>query len=151
MPGRYDWGHILRLIHDEGVTYTGGVPTILYVLLTHPDSSKYDLRGLRFGNGGSAMPEGLYNAAKARGGIIVASGYGMTETAPVLTMAYLRPEYLNWSEDEKKQLVLRTGLPIPPLVQLRVVDEQDNDVPMDGKTIGELVVWSPVDCQGVPR
>ncbi len=74
------------------------------------------------------MPEGLYNAAKARG-MIIASGYGMTETAPVLTMAYLRPEHLDLSEDEKKQLVLRTGLPIPPLVLLRVVDEQDRDVP----------------------
>ncbi len=141
LPGRYDWGHILRLIHEEKVTYTGGVPTILYLLLTHPDSSKYDLSGLRFGNGGSAMPEGLYNAAKVRG-IAVASGYGMTETAPVLTMAYLRPEHLDLPEDEKKQIVLRTGLPIP-LVQLRVVDEYDRDVPRDGRTMGELVVWSP--------
>ena len=141
LPGRYDWGHILKLIHEEGVTFTGGVPTILYLLLTHPDSPKYNLSGVRFGNGGSAMPEGLYDAAKARG-MIVANGYGMTETAPILTMAYLRPEHLDLPENERKKVLLTTGLPIP-LVLLRVVDGQGNDVPKDGKTMGELVVWSP--------
>ena len=141
LPGRYDWGHILKLIHEEGVTFTGGVPTILYLLLTHPDSPKYNLSSVRFGNGGSAMPEGLYDAAKARG-MIVANGYGMTETAPILTMAYLRPEHLDLPENERKKVLLTTGLPIP-LVLLRVVDGQGNDVPKDGKTMGELVVWSP--------
>jgi fatty-acyl-CoA synthase len=87
------------------------------------------------------MPEGLYDAAKARG-MIVANGYGMTETAPILTMAYLRPEHLDLPENERKKVLLTTGLPIP-LVLLRVVDGQGNDVPKDGKTMGELVVWSP--------
>lgn len=75
--GRMDWGgYILKTISEEKVTYVFGVPVILYLLLTHPDSSKYDLKGLKYGNGGSAIPEGLYKLARSRGGIIVINGYG---------------------------------------------------------------------------
>ncbi len=140
-PGRFDWGHILRVINDEGVTIVNGVPTILYNLLTHPDSPKYDLGRLKFIIGGAALPEGLLKAAQARG-MTVISGYGLTETAPVLTIAYLRPEHRDLPAERKNEIYLRTGINIP-LVQLRVVDEQDRDVPRDGKTIGEIVVRSP--------
>jgi fatty-acyl-CoA synthase len=56
------------------------------MLLTHPDSPKYDLRGLVYISGGAPTPKGLYEEAKKRG-IRVVTGYGMTETAPVLTVA----------------------------------------------------------------
>ena len=140
-PGRYDWGHILKLIHEEGVTFSAGVPTILYNLLNHPDSPKYDLSRLKFVIGGAALPEGLLKAAQARG-MTVISGYGLTETAPVLTIAHLRPEHRDLPPEKKNEIYMRTGIVIP-LVQLRVVDEQDNDVPKDGKTIGEIAVRAP--------
>lgn len=66
-PGRFDWGWILKLIKEEGVTITNGVPTILYNILYHPDSPKYDLRGLKFVIGGSALPRGLLEEANRRG------------------------------------------------------------------------------------
>ncbi|MFP3178849.1 MAG: long-chain-fatty-acid--CoA ligase [Thermocladium sp.] len=140
-PGKFEWGHMLRLINEEKVTFTAGVPTILYALLSHPDSSKYDLHGVKMIIGGAALPKGLLDASNARG-MIVISGYGLTETAPILTIAHLRPEHMNLSDEEKKNIMLRTGLPIA-LVDLRVVDEYDRDVPPDGKTIGEIAVRSP--------
>ncbi len=60
-------GHILKLIHEEEITLSAGVPTILYNLLNHPDSPKYDLSKLKFIVGGAALPEGLLKAAQARG------------------------------------------------------------------------------------
>ncbi len=48
----------------------------------------------------------------------------------------------DWPEDRKRDIILSAGLPIP-LVDIRVVDEQGRDVPMDGKTMGELVVRAP--------
>ncbi len=140
-PNRLDAGVLLELIAREKVKITAGVPTILYMLLSHPDIDKYDLRGLIYVNGGSAMPQGLADAARKRG-IIVLSGYGMTETAPILTLAFLPPRYLDRPEEEKNRLSIRTGWPIP-LVDLMVADENLNPVPKDGKTMGEIVVRAP--------
>ncbi|MFB6470350.1 MAG: AMP-binding protein, partial [Vulcanisaeta sp. AZ3] len=139
--GRMEWGHILRTISEERVTYTYGVPAILHLLLTHPDSNKYDLRGLKFGNGGSAMPEGLYKLARSRG-VIVINGYGLSETAPVVAQALFKASTLNWPEDKKENYLMK-GLRQIPLVFLKVVDAQGNEVPKDGRTLGELVVRAP--------
>lgn len=131
---------LLRLIAEEGVTLTAGVPTILYMLLSHPDSERYDLRGLKFINGGSALPRGLAELAAKRG-VRVVVGYGMTETAPVLAMA-LPHAGIRDAEERWLDYALRTGWPVP-LVDLQVVDEEMRPVPRDGRTMGEIVVRAP--------
>lgn len=141
-PGRFNTKVYLELIKNEKVTYFAGVPTILYMLLTDPDSDKYDLNNILFINGGSAIPEGLAYLASKRG-IKVVVGYGLTETAPVLTLALPPVRYYGkMNDNELFKIQLRTGYPIP-LVDLRVVDPNMNEVPKDGKTIGEIVVRSP--------
>ncbi len=141
-PNKLDPGILLKLIEQEKVTFTAGVPTILYMLLSHPDSEKYDLSGLTFIVGGSALPRGLAEAAMKRG-IRVFVGYGMTETAPILTLA-VPPAKTGVTVDSPRYLdyALRTGWPIP-LVKLMVVDPELKPVPKDGKTMGEIVVRSP--------
>ncbi|GAB6945582.1 long-chain fatty acid--CoA ligase [Vulcanisaeta sp. JCM 14467] len=140
-PGRFEWGWVLKLINDEGVTIANGVPTILYNLLYHPDSPKYDLSKLKFIVGGSALPRGLLKEARRRG-IHVVQGFGLTETAPVILLSMEKPKMKDWPEDKKRNLILSAGLPIP-LVDIKVVDEQGREVPRDGKTMGELVVRAP--------
>ncbi len=143
-PGRFDAGLYLKLMAEHKVTHTAGVPTVLYMLLTHPDFPKYrdKIKGLVFVVGGAALPRGLAKLAWDNG-IRAIVGYGMTETAPVLTIATIKRSMLDAPEDVKWELMAqRTGLPIP-LVQLRVVDENMNDVPRDGKTMGEIVVRAP--------
>ena len=142
LPNRFDAKAYLELIKQEGVTYFAGVPTILYMLLTDPESEKYDLRGITFINGGSAIPEGLARLAERRG-IKVIVGYGLTETAPVLTLAIPHSRLQDRMSDEELFSVrMRTGYPIP-FVNIMVVDENGNPVPKDGKTIGEIVVRAP--------
>jgi fatty-acyl-CoA synthase len=138
-PGRYMPDTLLGLKEREGVTFSHCVPTILQMLLTHPKSASVDLRGWKIIIGGSALPAGLAEAAKARG-IDVFTGYGMSETCPLVTLAQLPDAEAGGERDT--ELRCKTGLPIP-LVEVRVVDEEMGDVPHDGKTVGEVVLRAP--------
>lgn len=141
-PGRFHPKVLLDLIRDEGVTFTTSVPTVLYMVLTEPSSKEYDLRGLKWVIGGSALPKGLALMAVKRG-INIIVGYGMTETAPILTLATPKPEHADLPIEEQLDKVrLKTGYPLP-LVDLQVVDPEIKPVPRDGKTMGEIVVRAP--------
>ena len=140
-PGRLHPKVLLELIKNEGVTFTASVPTVLYMVLTEPGSEEYDLTGLKWVIGGSALPKGLALMAVKRG-INIMVGYGMTETAPILTLATPKPEHAEKPIEEQLEYRLRTGYPIP-LVDLQVVDPEMKPVPKDGKTMGEIVVRAP--------
>lgn len=143
LPGRYEPKTILELIKNEGVTFSAMVPTILYMIMSHPDAPLYAeyLKRWRVVIGGSALPEGLASKAEEMG-IKVVSGYGLSETAPILTVSIYSPEVLGLSEEEKFRVRLKAGIPIP-FVDLRVVNENWQDVPHDGKTIGRVVARAP--------
>ena len=76
-PGRYEPAMLLKLIKQEGVTFTHGVPTILQMLLGAADAAKTDLAGLKMVIGGSALPKALAKRALAAG-IDIYAGYGMS-------------------------------------------------------------------------
>ena len=136
-PGRYQPAALLDLIAREGVTFSHCVPSILHMLLNAPESQAVDLSGWKVIIGGSALPQGLAQAALDRG-INVFAGYGLSETCPLLTIA----DVSNGKGDDNLALRCASGKPAP-LVELRVVDEQMNDVPKDGKSTGEVVVRAP--------
>jgi fatty-acyl-CoA synthase len=140
-PGRYAPDVLLGLIAREGVTSTHCVPTILQMLLSAPGSKDVDLSKLKMVVGGSAMPRALARAALDRG-IDVFTGYGQSESAPMLSGVHLTSKQL--AEDRETQVERRTcaGLPAP-FVDLRVVDADMADVPHDGKTRGEIVTRAP--------
>ncbi|MGD0334636.1 MAG: fatty acid--CoA ligase [Xanthobacteraceae bacterium] len=140
-PGRYSPDVLLRLIAQEGVTFTHCVPTILQMLLTAPGSKDVDLSRLKVAVGGSAMPRSLARAALARG-IDVFAGYGQSESCPGLTVTHMSTRQL--SEDPERQVEYRTFVGPPEvLVDLRVVDADMEDVPRDGKTQGEIIARAP--------
>ncbi|MCO5399107.1 fatty acid--CoA ligase [Ralstonia soli] len=144
-PGRYAADHLLRLISGERVTFSHGVPTLLHMLLSHPDAANVDLSGLKIIVGGSALPRGLAQAALDRG-IDVFTGYGMSETCPILTLAQVKTT-LRGDTTTELDVRTKTGLPIP-LVDLRIVDDEMRDVAHDGKANGEIVVRAPWLTQG---
>ena len=145
-PGRYDPEFLLRLIEKEGVTFSHCVPTILHMLLSHPLSNEIDLSRWRVIIGGSALPEVLCKEALKRG-IDVYTGYGMSETCPVLTLANLRPDMIDWDLDKQVKVRTKTGIPIP-LVNLDIVNAEGEFLPHDGKSTGEIVVRCPWLTQG---
>src|SRR5271165_5139843 len=140
-PGRYAPEMFLKLIETEKVTFTHCVPTILQMLLAAPGSEKVDLSGLKMVVGGSALPPALARAALARG-IDVFSGYGLSESGPMLTGAHVKSKHIGRDFEEEVRYRASTGI-AAPLVDLRVVDENMADVPHDGASVGEIVARAP--------
>jgi fatty-acyl-CoA synthase len=145
-PGRYVPDRLVRLLHDEGVTFSHCVGTILHMLLTCGEAKSADLSRWKVVIGGGALTHGLARAALDRG-IDVFTGYGMSETCPVLSLAQLKPGDESLDLDEQVRLRCRTGSPIP-LVDLRIVNANMEDVAHDGKANGEIVVRAPWLTQG---
>lgn len=120
LPGKYDYGLILKLMEKENVTYSAMVPTILYLLLTHQDAPRYlnVFRRWKVTIGGSALPEGLAKKAKELG-ITVIAGYGLSETCPVLTtgdLAYIDEYGYLHIVDREKDAIKSGGEFIPSLL-----------------------------------
>ena len=140
-PGAYHPDRLCRLIQAEKVSFTHCVPTVLHLILNHPHSKDIDLAGLKMVIGGSALPDALALAALKRG-IDIFGGYGLSETCPILSITHLPPDDLHVPPEKQAALRAKAGTPIP-LVELRVVDEGMNDLPHDGKSVGEVVVRAP--------
>lgn len=145
-PGRYLPETLLELREKEGVTFSHCVPTILHMLLKHPHAEGMDLSGWKLVIGGAAMSRNLCIEALKRG-IDVFTGYGMSETCPILTFSQLTPDMLELSPEEQAVIRCKTGLAIP-LVDLRIVDSELREVPSDGISAGEIVVRAPWLTQG---
>ena len=145
-PGRYEPEMLLRLIDTEKVTFSHCVPTIMNMLLASPLIRQMDLRGLKVIIGGSAMSAGLCWTAMELG-INIFTGYGMSETCPVLAIANLKPHMLGCDRDTQVRIRCRTGLPIANAV-IEVVDEDGRPLPHDGLSTGEIVVRAPWLTQG---
>ncbi|RIA32474.1 fatty-acyl-CoA synthase [Stenotrophomonas sp. AG209] len=144
-PGRYLPATLLALIAREKVTFSHCVPTILHMLLEHPDAAQTDLRNWKVIIGGAALPRALAQWALARG-IDIFGGYGMSETCPLLTLAQIDADALA-GPDEALSLRTKAGIPVP-LVDLRIVDPEMRDVAHDGVATGEVVVRAPWLTQG---
>ncbi|MCK8600887.1 fatty acid--CoA ligase [Desulfoferrobacter suflitae] len=145
-PGRYEPETILKLVATEKVTFSHCVPTILHMLLNSPSAQTVDLSKWTLIIGGSALSRALCRRALEKG-INVFTGYGMSETCPILTLGKLKPHMFDWEPDVQITVRCRTGAPIP-LVDLQVADPQGKSLPHDGVSTGEVVVRSPWLTQG---
>ena len=145
-PGRYVPDALLALIEREKVTFSHCVPTILHMLLKTPGTEKVDLSRWKVLIGGAALPKALAQAALARG-IDLVAGYGMSETCPILSIAFLDEADLAAPPERQAELRSRTGRTLP-LVEVRVRDENGVDQPRDGRSTGEIVVRAPWLTQG---
>jgi fatty-acyl-CoA synthase len=140
-PGRYVPGEILSLRRREGVTYSHCVPTILQMLMSAANPGGDELRGWKICIGGSALSTSLAREALERG-IDIYAGYGMSETAPVMTVSRLATTPGALPADAEVERRCRAGVPIP-LVELRIVDETGKPLPHDDQAAGEIVVRAP--------
>jgi fatty-acyl-CoA synthase len=145
-PGRYEPAMLVKLIKNEGVTFTHGVPTILQMLLNAAAAAKVDLKGLKMVIGGSALPKALAKQALAAG-IDIFAGYGMSETGPLAAVSHVRSKELTGDPDGEVEFRAGAGI-AGPLVDLRIVDADMKNVPHDGKSAGEIVMRAPWLTQG---
>ena len=129
----------------ERVTWTAGVPTIWLGILHLLDEQpgRWDLSHMKgMLVGGSAAPRAMIAAFKQRHGLAVCHGWGMTETSPVATVTALPGALREADEETQFDHIAMQGVPLP-LVELRMRDEQGNELPWDGSAMGELEVRGP--------
>jgi len=138
MIQKFDPPEVFRLIEAERVHYCSLVPAMATALVNCPEHSKYDLSSLkRVTLGGAASSPTLVREVEEKLGCTCFSGYGLTETAPVLTVSPGKPE-VHWEGEQRYVGQSMTGYAIPG-VELRVVDANDQDVPRDGQSMGEII------------
>ncbi len=145
-PGRYEPEMLLSLLIKEKVTFSHCVPTILTMLVGSPVAKQVDLSNWKVVIGGSALTRGLAKAALDLG-INVSQGYGMSETAPVMSIVHLNDEQMAWDQEQQLDLRTKAGR-IAPFVEMRIQDAQGDFLPHDGKTVGEIVARGPWMTQG---
>src|ERR1700676_4084479 len=138
MIQRFDTKEVFRLIEKEGVHSCSLVPIMAKPLVNCPGGPKYNLSSLRrIVIGGAASSPTLIREVEEKLGCECYSGYGLTETSPALSLSPMKSE-MAWQGEQRYVVQAMTGFAIPG-VELRVVDADDNDVPRDGLTIGEIV------------
>jgi fatty-acyl-CoA synthase len=133
---------VLSLLQAEKVTLAAGVPTIWIGALPLLQAGKYDISSTtRIVVGGSAAPRSLIEAYDTLG-LNILHAWGMTEMSPIGTISRVRRELAAEPASVQLDYRARQGLSAPG-VELRALDGEGNDVPWDGKTMGELVVRGP--------
>jgi fatty-acyl-CoA synthase len=122
---------------------------VLIGLANAPESLRKDLRrGVRVLTAGAPPAAATIERIEGEFGWQVAHAYGLTETAPFITVSETRPEDAQRSDHERAALKARQGVELITSGELRVVDEHDRDVPRDGQTLGEIVARGNVIMKG---
>jgi fatty-acyl-CoA synthase len=139
MIQRFDPKEIFRLIEKEGVHSLSLVPIMATALVNCPERPNYNLTTLRrITIGGAASSPTLIREVEQKFGCECFSGYGLTETSPTLSVSPMKSG-MDWQGERRYAGQAMTGYAIPG-VDLRVVDPNDDDVPHDGQSIGEIIV-----------
>jgi fatty-acyl-CoA synthase len=150
MIQRFETKEVFRLIETESVHSCSLVPIMATALVNCPERHNYNLSTLRrIVIGGAASSPTLIREVEEELGCECFSGYGLTETSPSLSISPMK-RGLGW-EGEKRYLgQSMTGYAFPGS-ELRVVDANDDDVPRDGQSIGEIVARSDGVMEGYWR
>ncbi|MGU3499945.1 3-(methylthio)propionyl-CoA ligase [Mycobacterium sp. C31M] len=152
LPGPHlDGESLYSLMRDERVNFTQGVPTVWMMLFSyldeHPEIDPHELKLEFAGTGGAALPQSMIERFERDFGSEVVQGWGMTETSPLCVIGKLQPRHASLSADEKMALKLKQGHGIFG-VDIKIVDDDGNRLPWDGKAFGEVFVRGPWIASG---
>jgi acyl-CoA synthetase (AMP-forming)/AMP-acid ligase II len=141
---RMDGASLQELIVNEGVTFSGGVPTIWTMYLAHLEKTGQKPGKLqRLVIGGSAVPRAMAETFKKAYGVSVLQIWGMTETCPLGVVATPTPELADAGEDAMDEAIWTRQGRLQFGIELKIVDEDGKDLPWDGEASGALLVRGP--------
>jgi len=151
MVRRFEPAGVFRLIAEHRATDMALVPTMANALLNSPEIAGHDLSSLRsiVLGGAAASPELIDRMEKAFHCDVFA-GYGLTETAPLLTCSRSKPGLTYTSDADRHRRRAMAGWTVPGM-EVRVVDPNMRDVPRDMQTIGEIVTTGDHVMEGYFR
>ncbi|WP_417476343.1 long-chain-fatty-acid--CoA ligase [Maricaulis sp.] len=144
MPGaQMDGPSIHELIESEGVNYVAGVPTVWLGLLQYLQKSGKRIDSVeRVLIGGSALPEALLRAYEDEYDVIMQQGWGMTEMSPLGTVNNLLPKHDALDREAQIKVKLKQGRLVFG-VGMRIVNDDGEELPWDGKSSGHVQVQGP--------
>tara|TARA_R110000868_G_scaffold2930_6_gene19968 strand:- start:19122 stop:20747 length:1626 start_codon:yes stop_codon:yes gene_type:complete len=138
-PGmKMDGESIHRLIDDEGVTFSAGVPTVWLGLLDYLEKSGKKVPGFeRCVIGGSATPRAMIVEMEEKYGVNVLHAWGMTEMSPLGTVNWPKNGMENETDAARLDRRVKQGRPCYG-VDMKIVDDANESLPEDGEAFGEL-------------
>ncbi len=144
----FDPGEVLHMIEQEKITLSNLIPTMLNMMVNHPDVDKFDYSSLRviLSGGASIAPETVRKIVEAFKCDYIQT-YGMTETSPYLTLSILKKHLRDLPWEGQLRYKARTGREFIN-VSLKVVDDQGNEVAQDDKQVGEIIVKGDIVTSG---
>jgi fatty-acyl-CoA synthase len=154
---------IFTLVRDEGITLLCAAPTILIAIANAPEEVRRILlpteadsstkaskerRSVRVLTAGAPPAAATIERVEGELGWEITQVYGLTETAPFITICEPRPEHAMLSPQARATIKARQGVELITSGELLVIDEQGNEVPHDGATLGEIVARGNVVMKG---
>tara|TARA_B100000315_G_scaffold258971_2_gene313035 strand:+ start:2683 stop:4311 length:1629 start_codon:yes stop_codon:yes gene_type:complete len=138
-----DGASVYEMLDSEEVSFTAGVPTVWLLLLQYLQESGNKLPQLeRMVVGGAALPQSIIEAFENDYGCQCIQGWGMTEMSPIGTLGYMKRNMKDLSAEEKMSYKVKQGRPVYG-VEMKIVDDEQNELPHNGKDFGELLVRGP--------
>jgi acyl-CoA synthetase (AMP-forming)/AMP-acid ligase II len=144
MPGAgMDGASIYELLDTEKVTITAAVPTLWLGLLQHLEDNSLKLPHLdRIVIGGAAVPRFMFEKFENEYDVEVVQGWGMTETSPVGTVGKMKYSNNHLEGAERIDVKVKAGRSLF-LVDLKIVNDEGNELPRDGEAVGHLMIKGP--------
>ncbi len=147
LPGPHlDGESIFKLMQQERVTFSQGVPTVWLMLFqyldAHPELDPQTLGVKRVGIGGAAVSRAMLERFEQQFGAEVVQGWGMTETSPIGVISKLLPKHAQTPAEDLVKVKLKQGRGVWG-VDLKIVGENGESLPWDGVAFGHLHVRGP--------
>jgi fatty-acyl-CoA synthase len=146
---KIDPRRVFDLIAQERITLLCAAPTVLIGLANAPEEVRRSApRGVRVVTAGAPPAAATIQRIEGDLGWTLTQAYGLTETAPFITVCEPRPEHDALTPEERAIVKARQGVELITSGELRVVDDKDQEVPHDAATLGEIVVRGNVVMEG---
>ncbi len=140
---------IYQLVKDERITMLCAAPTVLIGIANAPEELRAGApRGVRVMTAGAPPAAATIELVERELGWELTHVYGLSETSPLITFCEPLPEHQLLSAADRAKIKARQGVELVSSGELRVVDENGDEVPHDGETLGEITVCGNVVMTG---
>ncbi len=140
---------IFDAIRTEGIKMFCAAPTILISIANASPEVRRDApAGIRILTAGAPPAAATIERIENDLGWQIMQVYGLTETAPFITVCEPRPEHAHLTRQEKATIKARQGVELITSGELSVLDDDGHEIPHDGETIGEIAVKGNVVMKG---
>ena len=142
-----DGKSVYELLRDEKCNFSLGVPTVWLAFFQHVDANpsldvKKDIVLERVVIGGSAAPRAMIERFASQFGSYVIHAWGMTEMSPLGTTGNLLKKHMDLPLEKRIDVQSKQGRTVYG-VEIKITDDDGNELPRDGKAFGDVKVRGP--------